>query len=375
MVTSRYLPEWGGVESHIREVSRRLVRLKVEVTVITTDPGLGLPARGSIDGVPVRRVPAWPRSPEARIAPGLASEIRRARADLIHVQHFHSIVAPQALIAARSSSVPAVVSFHGGGHRYWLRSRLWPPRASLLAPLSLDASAPLLRDAGGLVAVAQFEIDHLAPRIGVRRDRFSLIPNGCDPMAGRVECRAIDPVAPRLVSVGRLEEGKGHDKVIGALPHVIAQRPGATLWIAGAGPQEASLRDQARAAGVSDRVEILAFPPDERAAFVARLQTRDVLVSMSEFEAHPLSVIECLSLGLPAVVADTTGLRELAQRRLARAVPRNASPVELARAIIEEIDRPRPAAPPRFPTWDDCTGQLLALYRRIVVRPTPSRVG
>src|SRR5439155_19847163 len=60
MVTPRYHPVTGGVETHVHEVATRLAARGVEVTVLTADSSGRLPACERLDGVLVRRRRAWP---------------------------------------------------------------------------------------------------------------------------------------------------------------------------------------------------------------------------------------------------------------------------------------------------------------------------
>ena len=53
-----YYPYAGGLETHVHEVSRRMVAAGVQVTVLTVDTGRGLPAVEEVEGVQVRRVRA-----------------------------------------------------------------------------------------------------------------------------------------------------------------------------------------------------------------------------------------------------------------------------------------------------------------------------
>ena len=94
MVSTRFLPHLGGTEIHTYELARRLRSASIDVTILTTElerAGLG---RGSLDGLPVRRVPAWPRRRDWYIAPGLVPVIRRGAWDLVHVQGIHTMVLP-----------------------------------------------------------------------------------------------------------------------------------------------------------------------------------------------------------------------------------------------------------------------------------------
>lgn len=368
MVSPRFLPHLGGVETHVYELARRINRDGITVEVMTIDDTGLLPEAEELAGLKIWRVPGFRSSGEARIAPGLVRAIRNGHWDILHIQHFHAGVAPLALWAARAAGIPTVVTFHGGGQRHWLRLRLWPPQPSLVAPLVLDATRALLRKAAALIAVAQFEIDTLSPRLGIPRARFALIPNGFDPPASVQRDTPRDPSAPRLVSMGRLVQGKGHHRVIAALPHVLAARPGATLWIAGDGPMKQELAERAASAGVAERVRFHAIPASERPRLMAELANQDVLVAISDFEAHPLSVIEALSLGLSAVVAeDRGGLSEIASQGLARCVAPNAAPQELAKAILAEIDDPSQVSPRAFPTWNDCAARTREIYERILL--------
>jgi hypothetical protein len=89
-------------------------------------------------------------------------------------------------------------------------------------------------------------------------------------------------------------------------------------------------------------------------------------VLLSEAESHPVAVMEALLLERPVLVADTSGLSELAQRGLARAVPLDCPPAETAQAMLEQLHQPRAPGPMRLPTWDDCAQSLLDLYRSVV---------
>jgi glycosyltransferase involved in cell wall biosynthesis len=77
-------------------------------------------------------------------------------------------------------------------------------------------------------------------------------------------------------------------------------------------------------------------------------------------------VLEALSLGVPALVTDTSGLGELAGQGLARAIPPDSTSGEIAQAVLEELAHPRAPAAIRLPTWDDCARKLWDLYEDII---------
>lgn len=360
MVTPRYFPLIGGVETHVDQVARRLVQSGASVTVLTTDPGGKLAAREERDGVTIERVRAWPAERDYYFAPGLLKVIARGTWDLMHCQSYHTLVAPLAMAAALRWRLPYVVTFHGGGHSSDLRNKIRGAQWALLRPL--------LARAARLVAVARFEIGLYGQRLRVPTERFALIPNGADLP---VTAQPLPPLtdAPLIASVGRLERYKGHHRAIAALPHVLQRYPGARLRIVGSGPYEPQLWQRAHELGVADQVEIRGIAPTDRQGMADVLTRASVVTLLSEYETHPIAAMEALAVGRPVVVADTSGLSELAARGLARSVPLAASSAQVSAAILEQLERP--LVPPRLdlPTWDDCAAGLLALYRSIVERP------
>jgi glycosyltransferase involved in cell wall biosynthesis len=154
--------------------------------------------------------------------------------------------------------------------------------------------------------------------------------------------------------------------VLSAFPHVLSERQDVRLWIAGTGPYESSLRSLAEELHVSNRVEIRAVPVRERERWAKELSRVNVVTLLSEFEAQPIAALEALALGCRLIVANTPGLSVLAEQGLARGVPLESSAEEVAAAILEELDEPPVANPPRLPTWDECADGLLEVYQSVV---------
>lgn len=355
MVTPAFLPEMGGVERHVHEVARRLPDDGCEVTVITADPSGRLPADERDDAYVVRRVRSYPSGSDVRLSPSLGRRIRETPCDLIHVQSYHTCVAPQAMLAARRARVPYVVTFHGGGH-----SSAWRNRAR---GTQRRALRPLLRGARRLVAVADFEVELYGRELGLPAERFAVVPNGIDlPAAGTPPSRSADGDVV-IASVGRLERYKGHHRAIAALPHLLREEPRARLWIAGSGPYENELRRLAVAHGVTERVEIAAVQADQRQEMARRLAGASLMVLLSEAETHPISVIEARALDRPVLVADTVGLRPFAERGEALAVAVDAPAEQVAAAMLRQLRTPIAAPVAKAFTWDDCARGLLDVYR------------
>jgi glycosyltransferase involved in cell wall biosynthesis len=362
MVSARYFPAGGGTELHTREVARRVAAAGHEVTVLTTDPTGQLPRREIAEGVHIRRVhPAWNASADLHFAPGIFHTIRRGNWDVVHCQGYHTLVPPLAMLGALQAHIPYVLTFHGGGHSSRLRNSIRGAQRAMLRPL--------LARSARLVALADFELVLFGDRLGIPRQHFVTIPTGAD--LPKVAAGApLGSAAPIIASVGRLERYKGHHRLIAALPLILRQQPDARVWIAGAGPYEDALRQLAQRLGVADRVDIHSVPATDRTAMATELSKVALIVLLSEYETQPAAVLEGLALGRPALVADTSGLSELARQGLARAIPLESSPDQVAAAVLAQLRDPLlPTGDLHLPTWEKCTADLIALYQEIVRRP------
>ena len=367
MVTPRY-PSYpqGGLAMHVYQVGRRLARAGVDLTILATDVSGQLPTSEEVDGVHIRRVRAWPTNKDYYFAPGIYHIITNGHWDLVHCQAYHNLVPPVAMIAALRANIPYVLTIHSSGDVSRLRKALRGLHWMMLRPL--------LSRARKLIGVSEFDAKLAQEHLQLPAKQFVVISNGAEhlpkvPESGeRATNEAHDG---RLVlSIGRLERYKGHQRVIAALPKVLEQVPDARLRIVGVGPYESTLRKIARKLGVAERVEIRAVPPGDWSGMASLIARADLVTLLSEHEAQGIAVLEALALKRPVLVAGTSALREFADRGLARAVPLNSTPEEVAAAVVDQLLQPLIAVNIELPTWDDCVANLLALYQDVVRMPS-----
>jgi glycosyltransferase involved in cell wall biosynthesis len=352
MVCPRYLPEVGGTEMHVHEVARRLSALGgFEITVLATDRSRRLPRQDVVEGISVLRVPSWPRRRDYYLAPGIAAVVRQRSWDLVHCQGIHTPVPLQAMIAARRAGIPYLVTFHTGGHSSRLRNAMRTTQWRL--------AGPLLRHAVSLVAVSRFEAVALARHARLGDERVVVIRNGGalpPPRTGTVA------VPGRIVSSGRLERYKGHQRVIEALPHVMREIPEAHLLILGSGPYERNLYQLARDLGVSDRVTIKHLAPADRQGMATTLAESSVVAALSDYEAHPVAVMEALCVARPVVGYDIAGIGELVAEGWVRGVPYGAPASAVAQELVKAMSSRSLNDHIQLPSWDSCADQLAHVY-------------
>jgi glycosyltransferase involved in cell wall biosynthesis len=357
-VVHRFLPELGGTETHVAEVTRRLVHQPdLELTVLTTDRSGDLPPDEVVDGVRVLRKSAWPRDRDYYYSPELVQAVECGPWDVVHFQGVHTLVPPMGMRAARRARIPYVLTFHSGGHSSASRVAARGPQ--------FRALTPLLRGADRLVAVSRFERRRVSALTGIPLEHFTVIGNGgaLPPVTTDVT-----PVPGRIISSGRLERYKGHHLAIEALPAVRAQVPEAQLVVLGAGPYESELRALAERLGVRDAVTIKHVPPGDRAAMARELASSTVMTALSSYEAHPVSVMEAVSIGLPVVGFDVAGVSDLVEDGLVAGIPMGSPAPVVADRLVAALRAERPDGPRtgvELPTWETCAGQLATLYREV----------
>ena len=363
MVTTRYFPYMGGIETHVYEVGRRLASRGISVTILTTVPqasATALPEEEVIEEMRIIRVRAWPAQRDYCITPKIFSVIKYGTWDLVHCQGCHTFVPPLAMLAAKEAKIPYIVTFHTGGHSSGFRNSIRGIQWKLLRPLLADASR--------LIAVSRFEADYFRNLLHLPAKQFAVIPNGAT-LPDLIQLPSSSPAQTLIVSVGRLERYKGHQRLIKALPKIHEWRSDVRLLILGAGPYEAALRELAQKVGVAEYVEIRTIPASDRLAMAEILSQAALIALLSEYEAHPIAVMEALALRRPVLVADTSGLRELAEQGFVRAISLHSSPQEVALAARQQIEEPivHPAHLV-LPSWDDCASQLQLIYNTSIRR-------
>ncbi len=216
--------------------------------------------------------------------------------------------AAAAFFVARSLGLPNVTRLFGqslslGFERGW-KARV---RLTLNYPEIIAFSLPCARlivhndGSGG---------DEVAARLGVPPERLRFWRNGIDkelfkPPRNRAEAKrelGLDPEAPLLVSVGRLDAEKHHERLIRAMPEVLASAPDAVAVICGEGPERAFLEAEAERLGVAGRVRLPGSMSQE--ALAKYYKACDLFVTLSDRTNMSNPTDEAMSCGACVVALD-----------------------------------------------------------------------
>ncbi|MEY3788053.1 MAG: hypothetical protein RLZ75_2260, partial [Pseudomonadota bacterium] len=112
----------------------------------------------------------------------------------------------------------------------------------------------------------------------------------------------------RLLSVGRLDEGKQFDVLISVFSNLAKRHTNWTLLIIGEGALRATLQQQITELGLDSRVELAG-----RSTMIGEeLAQADIFALTSKYEGFPNVLLEAMTVGLPCVSVDCpSGPREI----------------------------------------------------------------
>lgn len=138
----------------------------------------------------------------------------------------------------------------------------------------------------------------------------------------------------RLLTVGRLDDDKGHADLLTALAELVSQDGWSdVVWqVIGSGPRAAFLKAEAMRLGLERSVQWLGVVPNPFPYY----HTADVFVLPSHTEGFPNVLLEALACGVPVISTDCpSGPRELLEGgRYGKLVP-VGHPSALAQALRE----------------------------------------
>jgi teichuronic acid biosynthesis glycosyltransferase TuaC len=242
-----------------------------------------------------------------------------------------------------------------------------------------------LRRADRIVAVSTELAEH-AVKLGVERDRIQVVSNGVDckqyQPADRDAARAeleLSSTGPLLVSVGNLSPRKGFQRVIAAMPGLLAAHPNLRLVVVGGGGAEGDnsveLEQRISELGLAERVVLAGAQPPERV--VRYLAAADLFVLSSSYEGSPNVVLEAMASGRPVVVSRVGEVEAMVPKHCGRLygpaedVP--ALEAALATALGRDWDEKGIRAYAETQTWDGVADRVLHSWQAAVENHPRSR--
>ena len=316
-----YPPVTGGIEQHMRVLCAGLAS-KSDVSVLVPSRSLRR-AEETIDGVHVVRTPELGRFLSTPLCPGMAAELRRVSADLVHL-HFPNPAGDLAYLVS-GCRAPVVMTYHVDVVRQ--RPMLWAYR-----PVFKRLSARVRR-----IIVSSDEYLASSTFLPPYRDKCAVVPFGVDLDSftlERGEPEQVHQLRRRhgnrlIVFLGVLRYYKGLDVLVRAMMRV----PG-HLLIVGSGPQRASVERLVRRLSLSDRVAFTGQVSDPGRRVVLHAADVFVLPSTDRSEAFGIAQVEAMACGKPVVGSNLpTGVRAVNRHGVTGLLVPPSDPDALAQAL------------------------------------------
>lgn len=346
LVNALFYPFAGGVEKHMYELSRELVRQNVDVTVVTARIK-GTAAYEELEGVKVNRVPCLSVNvpglypPPLIISPFFSMYLKRLDEengfDIIHLQNRFFVDFDTAALYARLRHKPFMMTIHNArplgispaitifGSAYdWLIGR-WP---FAMADRIIAVSEWVKYD------IAKYHIDErkIVPvHNGINVSSFK-------PTAATSVRKQYGIDGPMLLFVGRMITQKGIPYLIEAMPLVLVRHPDAKLLLIGRGNALENLKKKTKAMGLEKSVLFSGYMTEEM--LKEAYGTCDLFVLPSIWEVLPIAILEAMSSARPVVCTNAGGNAELVKDGLNGYVVPMRDPEALADKINALLDDP-----------------------------------
>jgi len=259
-----------------------------------------------------------------------------ARCDAVYVRD-HPLVLPTVLFA-RTLGTPVVLEVNGPYDELALSF----PRLAWAVPVFGLLFRARARAASAVIAVTPQLRDWMIDR-GVQESKIVVIGNAADPH--RFTPSVHDAQRPYAIFFGALAVWQGIDTIIAA-----AQRAswpsGVELWIAGGGAKVDLVLDASRESPQVNYLGSIGYAdiPPIVAGAIASLIVKNDLGDRTSSGLSPLKLFESMAAGVPVVVSDMPGLRDVVLGEACGLVVPVGDPAAICDAVAWLAENPSEAA-------------------------------
>jgi glycosyltransferase involved in cell wall biosynthesis len=384
MVSPHFPSPTGGIELHVRGLSKNLVQRGHDVVMVAPSP---VDVHFRFDGVEVFgaksfRLPGWPyyslRSFSVpysfwSLVSQMSELIGRHEVDVVHAQGQKYLYTSMAVRLSHLMKVPTILTIHGtyGLRYYGSAGRFFEETFNRVV------LAPTLRDASAVICCTQLE-EGYAKQYYDDLKGFN-IPNGIDvalfrdALKDKRSFRAEYEISldRRVVLfVGRLTPVKGVIEFIEAIGMVAREFPEAFFVIVGDGP----LREEVERLARHGNVRFFSWVPHSEMYKLYALS--DIFVIPSKSEGQPLTLLEAMASHLYIVATRVGGIPETLGGYAYKTYINKCSPVEIVegmRVAVENLSEAKAADSKsssyveRF-DWSNVTSETEKVYAYVLNR-------
>lgn len=352
---NRYYPYFGGLETHVQNISEKMVQQGHEVHVYSTDPSGKLPAEEQINGINVHRFKCFAPNDSYFLSTDLYRSLRATDCDVIHGHDLNGF--PLLAGALAKGSRKYFATLHVGAFSSYARNLARFPYDRIVMHTFLNR-------ANRIICVSAYEKTVYQRTLRLPEEKFVVIPNGYD----APEFKSAPAESRNILSVGRLEKSKGFHYLLTAFAQVVnnPEFSDATLTIVGKGPYEAQLRNQIAKLGLTEKVELKQNVP--RSKLLGLYGQCTLFVLLSNYESQGLAVWDAFALQKPTITSTAAVFGEYAAQGYSIGIQLPPNIKELVAKIEAVLRTPHKYTPRKFPmpSWTEIVTRIVTLYREVL---------
>jgi D-inositol-3-phosphate glycosyltransferase len=394
----------GGMNVYVRDLTRELGRLGIQVDVFTRSQDEHVPhvIHELGYGNRVVHIPAGPEEPKSKsdipkYIPEFASAVRRFAADeeivydIIHSHYWMSGLAAETLSDAWGGT-PIVHMFHTLGE---MKNRVARSEEERAGEERLVGERRILRRANRIVVATLAELTQLRFLYKADAGRITVIPPGVDinhffpiPADEAKQFIGLRPENRMVLFVGRIEPLKGIDTLIQAMSRLDLKRGSGPVHLAIIGGDVSVDYEE-----MSEEMKRLQSMCDElcmggMVVFMGKrgqdtlpfyYSAAEVLVMPSLYESFGMVALEAMACGTPVIASDVGGLGYLVQDGITGFTIPDSDPQVLCDKLAlllrdNELRMQLGARAAEYATeyaWSKIASQIVDVYKETAGRKQP----
>jgi glycosyltransferase involved in cell wall biosynthesis len=362
-----YLYEMGGVTMHIKKITTYLSRRDdIELHLVTIGTKNEKIEKDNLNIHVIKKRIIYPFSIPSVIW-HLRREILETNPDIVHAQ---GTGVPYSTAAALvRSRYPTILTMHGIGSM-WIKYSKGIDFALFYQWLfGLPNERYVLSKIPNIITVSPQVKDTLS---SMTDSNVYIISNGVD----FEDVQNVEPLKsiehPTIFFVGVLENVKGIDILLKAIPIIKEKIPNIHLFIAGSGQQEKELKELVKELKIEENVKFLGFISG--AEKYAYYKSADIYVQPSRYETFGIAVLEAMACGKPVVASEVGGIPFLVKEEETGLLFECGIAKDLAEKIIillkdkklrEEMGEAGRKRAEEF-TWDNIADKTVKVYKEML---------
>ncbi|EUD66161.1 phosphatidylinositol glycan, class A [Plasmodium inui San Antonio 1] len=305
MVSDFFYPNLGGIETHIFELSKQLIKKGFKVIVVTHCYNNRHGVRWMGNGIKVYYLPfetymdvvTFPNI--VGTLPLCRNILYREKVDIVHGHQATSALAHQFILHAKSLGLKTIYT----DHSLYSFSDKGCIHVNKLLKYCIN-------DVDHSICVSHTNRENLVLRTEINPYKTSVIGNALD-TTKFVPCISKRPKSPRIniIVISRLTYRKGVDLIAKVIPLVCQKYPFINFIIGGDGPKRILLEEMRERNHLHNSVVLLGKVKQENVKNV--LQTGHIFLNASLTEAFCIAIIEAASCGLLVISTDVGGISEV----------------------------------------------------------------